>query len=111
MDDSIIKGFYCLIDDIVRKKTIIVMAGCAVGEGNFMSKYTFGKVPLTTVMLEHLIENQNVEGKVVGVFAGDVHPESDNSSDRLKSIWNTDPSSKPGQHWILCILCKKSFKK
>lgn len=75
-----------------------------------MSKYTFGKVPLMTVMLEHLIENRNVEGKVVGVFAGYVHPESDDSSDRLKWIWNTDPS-KPGQHWILCILRKKSFKK
>ena len=60
------------------------MAGCVDGEGTFMSKYTFRRVPLTTVMLEHLIENWNVEGKVVGVFAGDVHPEIDDSCDRLK---------------------------
>ena len=86
------------------------MADCVGGDRKFVSKYTFRMVPLTTVMLEHVIENLNIEGNIVGVFAGDVHPEIDDLPDRLKWIWNTDPSSKPGQHWILCILHKKSFE-
>lgn len=83
---------------------------CGAGrEGDFVLKYTFRRVPLMTVMLEHLIENQNVKGSVVGVFPGDVHPEVDNEPGKLKWIWNTDPALKPGRHWILCIL-HKSFE-
>lgn len=82
---------------------------CGDGQdGNFLLKYMFRRVLLTTVMLEHLIELPDVKD-VIGVFAGDVHPKVDNKVETMKWIWNTDPSMKPSKHWVLCILCKTSL--
>ena len=82
---------------------------CSLGVGDdFVLKYMFRRVSLTTVMFEHLIEFPRVKD-VVGVFAGDVHPEIDDEVEVSKWIWNTNRSTEPGKHWVLCILCKTSL--
>ena len=60
-------------------------------------------------MLEHLIEFPEVQD-VIGIFAGDVHPEIDDEVEVSKWIWNTDPSTEPGKHWVLCVLYKTSLE-
>ena len=76
--------------------------------GQFVSKYTFRQVPLSTWILKVLIESRM--RNVKGVYPADVYPQLKVDSDKVfkaKWIWNTDTSNKLGTHWILCSYTRR----